>query len=470
MKRLIFYLLFLFVIAACKKEDAETTSERKPEFKDYSTIKSDDWKTKAGTEITVEGYLVKMNENTYKIVNDSLYIGLNTILNDENYLLVQTPVSTSAFNPYGSLPDLNGTKVTAKGILSEYQPRDILGESLNFSASLLGDKHLATIVLKEMPLTIPGKKFEMATTNLSDLLPIYQLKALPENRTKFALLYSGGIDAMQAASWYYNNLQTMYNLLLKQGYMAQNIVVVYKNGSSEKTIPSTLLTSTPKEYPQIPIDYPATPSGLDQAIEHLKKIMTGQKAELFLMTTNHGGGYHVGEKRNYAGEFDSNSDESTKASTDYDEVLTFYNTDRFITDDEFAQKINSLPFVVLKALFLQCFSGGFIHDLRGSNRVLMSATTETEFSWGGGARDLDLFLYSFINPIVNGPNLSSGNFYDLNKDGLLQLNEVFNGAVLTQDIQNKFYPQYKATPQYDDDGDGKPNAPSATAFGSKLTL
>jgi hypothetical protein len=151
-------------------------------------------------------------------------------------------------------------------------------------------------------------------------------------------------------------------------------------------------------------------------------------------------------------------------------VLTFYNTNKLITDDEFAKKINSLPFVVLKALFLQCFSGGFIHDLRGNNRVLMSATTEYEFSWGSGTRDLERFLFSFINPIVNGPNLPLGNFYDLNKDGQLQLNEVYNRAVLSQDIENKIFPQFRATPQYDDDGDGKPNAPSSTGLGSKLTL
>lgn len=456
------------MITACQKSGEK---DLKPEFKDYAEIKTDDWKSKIGQAITIEGYLIMVAENTYKIVNDSIYAQANMVLADQNYMLVQTNAGNGTFNPFSKLPDLNGMKVKATGTLSQYQPRDVAGESLNYSAKLLGDKHLATVSLNEMPEILSDKKFEIASVSLNSMLNVTAMRGLPQNRTKFAFLYSGGVDAMQAASWYYNNIQTMYNVLVKQGYPKENIVVVYKNGSPERAIPSTLFTSSPKEYPEVRIDYAATPDGLDAAIDHLNKIMRGNKAELFVMTTNHGGGF-LNEKRgkfergNYSGQPDSDRDEPTNSGTEYDEVLTYYNVDRFITDDEFAQKINSLPFVALKALFLQCFSGGFLHDLRGPNRVLISAASENEVSWGGGSRDLDMFLVSFLNPIVLGANP----IHDLNNDGQLQMNEIFLGAQLAQDIHGGLLPIYKMTPQYDDDGDGKPNRPSATGLGSKLTL
>jgi hypothetical protein len=461
-------VILCLLVLACTKSDEK---QLEPEFGDFSTIKSDDWKSKIGEEITVDGYLIRVSENFYKIVNDSIYAQANMVLPDKNYILVQTTSGNGSFDTFSKLPDLNGMKVNATGTLTRYQPRDTAGESMTLGEKHMGNKHLATILLKEIPQVLSGKHYEIATIAPGSVLNLATMKALPVNRTKFAFLYSGGIDASQANSWYYNNVQTMYNVLVKQGYPRENIVVVYKHGSTEKITPSTRLTSAPQEYPQIKIDYPATPDGLNSAIDYLKKLMTGKNAELFVMTTNHGGGL-LSEKRGefesgyYGALFDADQDEPTKTTADYDETLFYYNSDKVLTDDEFARKINSLPFVALKGLFLQCYSGGIIHDLRGPNRVLISATRETEMSWGGGSRDLDYFLISFLNPIVLGPNP----IHDLNNDGMLQMNEIFIGAKLAQDIAGGLRPLYKMTPQYDDDGDGKNNTPSATGFGSKLTL
>ncbi|TAG18201.1 MAG: hypothetical protein EAZ32_14445 [Cytophagia bacterium] len=470
MKKHFLFCALLLAASACKTD----TSAPQPEFESYASIKSDDWKSKIGQQITVEGYLWQVSDNIYKIVNDSTYLGLNTILKDENYLLVQTAPSITAVNPFAKMPELNGARVKATGTLTMYQPKNVQGESLTYSVQLIGEKHLATVLLAAPPVALGGSKYEMATQNLANVLNLQTIKPLPANRTKFALLYSGGIDAMQAAPWYYNNIQTMYNLLLTQGYVKENIVVVYKEGYAELSV-QTSTVPTFKNYPLIKVDFAATPSGFNSAIELLKIKMKAQKApELFVMTTNHGGGVHAAEGKNYSGRYDANNDEPAGEvlfeGQKMDEVISYYNSSQLLTDDDFAVKINSLPFAVLKCLFLQCFSGGFIHDLKGPNRVLMSATSAGEYSWGGGSRDLDQFFYHFINPVVNGPKLATGNFYDLNKDGVLTLNEIFNGAVLAQDILGKAYPVYKTTPQYDDDGDGLPNAPTATGLGSKLTL
>lgn len=461
MKKILVIVLLMAMAFSCKTTENEQID---PEFEDFSNIKSDDWKSKIGQEITVEGYLLQVSENVFKIVNDSNYASLNTFLDQKNYILVQTSAGASSFNPFARLGDMNGQKIKARGTLSSFQPKNAAGESIMASSKLIGEKHLATIVLNTMPLALSAQKLQIAT---AEYLNLAILKNLPEDRTKFALLYSGGIDVMGAYTHYYNNIQVMYNLLLKQGYAPENIVVVYKDGTPETIIPSSIVT-VPRFYPQIPVNYAANPGSFDQAIAHLKKIMTGQKAELFVMTTNHGGGYHSAEKVNYAGNADLNSDEPTGASTDFDEVLSYYNQSQTLSDDDFAKKINSLPFVVLKGLFLQCFSGGFIHDLRGPNRVLISATTEYEYSWGRRAYDLDAYMTHFLYPVYLStvpPYL-----FDLNKDGLLQMNEIFKGAKAAEEIYNKEKPSQKSTSLYDDDGDGKHNNPSDTGFGSKITL
>jgi hypothetical protein len=461
MKNILMTVFLAAVVFSCKTTENEQID---PEFEDFSNIKSDDWKSKIGQEITVEGYLLQVSENVFKIVNDSNYASLNTFLDQKNYILVQTNAGASSFNPFAKLGEMNGQKIKATGTLSMFQPKNTAGESIIASAKLIGEKHLATIVLNTMPLALSGQKMQIAT---SEYFNLGVLKNLPKDRTKFALLYSGGIDAMQAYTHYYNNIQVMYNLLLKQGYAPENIVVVYKDGAPETIIPSSIVT-VPRLYPQIPVHYAANPVAFDEAISYLKKIMAGQKAELFVMTTNHGGGYHSAEKVNYSGNADLNSDEPTGASTDFDEVLSYYNQSQTLSDDDFAKKINSLPFVVLKGLFLQCFSGGFVHDLRGPNRVLISATTEYEYSWGRRAYDLDAYMTHFLYPFslfVIPPYL-----FDINKDGVLQMNEIFKGAKVAEDIYNKEKPSQKSTSLYDDDGDGKHNNPSDTGFGSKITL
>lgn len=461
-------ILFIAAISFLACKESEKT-EIEPEFKDFSNIKSDDWKSKIGQEITVEGYLIQVAENTYKIVNDSIYAQCNTILDDKNYMLVQTLPSTGTFDPFSDLAELNGAKVTAKGFLSQYQPKNVSEESVIHSSKFIGNKHLATIALKELPIKLAGEKMKIATNDMGKLFNMSVIKPLPENRTKFALLYSGGVDAMQAYSHYYNNIQMMYNLLLKQGYLPQNIVVVYKDGKPDVLVPTSLSLFF-RSYPAIPVFAAATPEGLNSAIEYLRKIMPGQKAELFLMVTNHGGGYHAGEGKNYSGQTDINADEPASDTKKLDEIASYYNSNQVLTDDQLATHINSLPFVALKALFLQCFSGGFIHDLRGPNRVLMSATNETEYSWGGGSNDLDKFFFNIITAIYAAGVNPLSNAIDLNRDGQLSIYEIFVNARALKMIDDKNRPSTASTPLYDDDGDGIANEPTAAGFGSKLTL
>lgn len=461
MKNILITFLLAVMVFSCQTSENESIE---PEFEDFSNIKSDDWKSKIGQEITVEGYLIQVSENVFKIVNDSNFASLNTFLDQKNYILVQTTSGASSFNQFAKLGEMNGQKIKATGKLSMFQAKNVAGESIMAASKLIGEKHLATIVLNTMPLALSAQKMQIATSEYLDLAVV---RALPKDRTKFALLYSGGIDAVGAYTHYYNNIQVMYNLLLRQGYADENIVVVYKDGKPETLIPSSIIT-VPRIYPQIPVNYAANPSGFDDAINYLKKIMAGQKAELFVMTTNHGGGYHSVEKVNYGANADLNNDEPTGASTDFDEVLSYYNQSQTLSDDDFAKKINSLPFVVLKGLFLQCFSGGFIHDMRGPNRVLISATTEYEYSWGRSSYDLDAYLTHFLYPITL--STIAPYLFDLNKDGLMQMNEIFKGAKVAEEIYNKEKPSQKSTSLYDDDGDGKHNNPSDTGFGSKITL
>lgn len=107
-------------------------------------------------------------------------------------------------------------------------------------------------------------------------------------------------------------------------------------------------------------------------------------------------------------------------------------------DDELAAYLDSIdPGVTI--IFLQpCFSGGFIEDLSKPSRIIMSATTEEDFSRG------NIFVRGFT-AALRGEDFSS---IPLNADsddnGKVSMVEAFNYAAEHDGFE---------IPQYDDNGD-----------------
>jgi hypothetical protein len=190
----------------------------------------------------------------------------------------------------------------------------------------------------------------------------------------YALIYSGGVDSSNAHKRYWNDLKFMYlTLRNKYGFSDANIVVVYKDGKAEDS--------------DMTVDYAASPTGLNDAIKDLRARMT-MRDDLFVFVTNHGGGYHdtsCGETSQSWGGRKDVIPEDEIDSNSWDEETYYYNqASNDVWDDDFANGINSLYFRRMVAVFEQCFSGGFLRDLRGCNRVLISAASEFQFSWALG--------------------------------------------------------------------------------------
>jgi hypothetical protein len=97
-----------------------------------------------------------------------------------------------------------------------------------------------------------------------------------------------------------------------------------------------------------------------------------------------------------------------------------------------------LPFKTLTGIFEQCFGGGFIQDLRGKGRVLMSAATEFQLSWGERPVGYDTFSYYFTEALTGAG--------DENGDNKVSMLEAF--------IYAKRKDTQPEEPQLEDSGDG----------------
>ncbi|MGC9530615.1 MAG: choice-of-anchor D domain-containing protein [Candidatus Bipolaricaulaceae bacterium] len=165
----------------------------------------------------------------------------------------------------------------------------------------------------------------------------------PVTAKKYAILLSGGVDSANNWPRYLKDLTKMYWMLRnKYGYADANIYVLYADGSGPGWV-----------------DHSATKANLLAVFNTLQSAMTGSD-ELLVFVTNHGGQIVNGTNQ----------------------VRIWLWNYEWIADWEFAGKVNALPGQAEKYfLFEQCFSGGMIDNLAGSNRVIATACGWNEPSY-----------------------------------------------------------------------------------------
>lgn len=115
-----------------------------------------------------------------------------------------------------------------------------------------------------------------------------------------------------------------------------------------------------------------------------------------------------------------------------------------IRDDEFATEINKITAKDICIVMEQCYSGGFIDDLAGQNRVIMTACAYNETSCGMGYYTYDEFVFDWITAISgqdpNG-NIVNTDYYS---DGFVSMQEAFYYAEANDACSET--PQYSSTP------------------------
>ncbi|MGD0923486.1 MAG: hypothetical protein ABSA70_17255 [Terriglobia bacterium] len=383
-------------------------------------------------EYSVEGYFVC--ERIPMLVKDLKTYRANTPMPESEYIVLR-----------------------GKGIARLRQQEKACGSLVKVTGRLIPDRELVkdkiTHVLESPNLPQITKVIGLYKPGVIDICKRYPVicRRPPIVGRHYALLYSGGFDPVHAYFRYWNDLKFMYlTLRSKYGFTDDQIVVVYKDGNGEDN--------------DITVDYAASSAGLSSAINYLKSKMTARD-DFFVFVTNHGGGYHdtsCGEvAKSHGGRADSSPGDEVDTYK-WDEETYYYNqTSNDVWDDDFAQSINSLSFNRMTGVFEQCFSGGFLRDLKGSNRVLISAATEFQFS--SGDSNYDTFSYHFTCALDNaddsGAALSSNP--DTDGDGKISILEAFQYA--------KSRDKECESPQLEDSGDGVgTNTPSATGTDGKL--
>ena len=315
---------------------------------------------------------------------------------------------------------------------------------------------------------------------------------------RYAILFSGGINNNNAHKRYWMDLKFIYSTLINEyGYDPNNMAVLYKDGKAEDK--------------DMPVQDSATQTNLAEVLGLLKEVSTDLDF-VFIFTTNHGGGFKkddiswpIGKYDGwYRGLLDTDNDEGTEQifesnyrscfggsnqggscdsdsycpnctmppgtpccdingldldgdgntndQVSWDEELCAWGGS--IYDDEFANMLQGIKYSRMVIVMEQCFSGGFLRDLSGSNRIIMSAATQYESSWCKNLSPTNCsyneFSYHFTCAVNSAhPNGTSVDA-DSNNDGHVSMVEAFNYAV-SEDQANE-------TPMYDDNGDGVPHS------------
>jgi len=396
-------------------------------------------------DVSVEGFFSSVT--VPMLVSDMELLLKNMPLRESDYVVLQGDVPPSEWH---------GAKISVpvSAIVTSHVPVPEGTKGPGPIGQMLGIQVKSFKLLEESkvsaPVRLEGADFERIKSGLKGQ------RNEPALGNSYALLYSGGLDESNNYPRYFHDLAFMHEVLTGFGYSPENIVFAYADGTQPEHFPE----------PQY-VDYTGDADGLTAAFQDLAGRMNSE-SRLFIFTTNHGGGISLTSpedsdygkwgsrydsngdegiepfyERNYGVDIDEDGDTSDRCS--FDEVLWLWGGAAY--DDDFAYLVNSLPDCQnITILMEQCFSGGLIRDLRGSNRIIMSAASQVEPSYSMDTGLFNEFSYYFTCAIARYDH--EGNYVgaDANADGRISVLEAFNYAV-----EKDTRPE---TPYYEDSNDG----------------
>ncbi len=230
---------------------------------------------------------------------------------------------------------------------------------------------------------------------------------------KIAVLLSGGVNAGSNYSRYLNDLKEMYRALVNNhGYSKSNIYVLYADGSS-----SDLDGDGNND-----IHSGCSLTELNTLFQTTLPSQITSNDFLFIFSTNHGG--------------------LTDASTAKAKLWLWGGS---IEDSAFASLVNGLNFKYLAVCMEQCYSGGFINDLAGNNRVIVTACQHDEVSWACDSEgNYDEFCYYWTAAVRGEKPGGQAVSADMDGDGFVSLDDAFEYAK-ANDNRNE-HPQYYESP------------------------
>jgi hypothetical protein len=376
-------------------------------------------------KVVVEGYFA--NDSVPMVVDDLARLSLNVVLPAEAYVPLGGKVPTTLRR--GDRVKVSATLITgaqAGGALTN-----------EVTALRIDDVTQVQVVATATLQPSRLKRLQVARLALS---------------SKHAVLIAGGANPASNYLRYWTELSSAYGLLRARGYAAENITVVYADGVARDGT--------------MPVSYSATKANIATVFNALA-TKVGASDTVYIMLDDHGGGflnpsaggYPVGS---YGGALDSNGDELDAAiseaavnldltgdgdrsdAANFDESLNLWNEKMY--DDEFAAEVNKIKsYGTLIIQMEQCFSGGFVHDLLGPRRIVMSAAGADEFSWSTANGQFNEFTFWYLAALMGSkPDGTGAVNADGNADGKVSILEAYNFA-RTHDTRPE-------VPQFDDSG------------------
>ena len=413
----IFLTLLLIVLAALNVYQYyryNTLEENSPI--QISELKGENQESYIGRTVTVEGYFANIANKYPILITNTDYLLMDREFPDDQFLVL-------IIGKYENATGIGGAFVQVKGKVLEIE----------------GEIGIEAAEIKQVVPTL--KSFEELLEPV--MVPFQQVRVQSH---KYAVLISGGIKPEMAHSRYWNDMKYMYQILNNTyGYDPDNIFVIYKDGIAEDN--------------GMPVDFSATITNVNTVFTTLANTMTSTDS-LFIFMNNHGSGFDPSSySYNYGGLIDADGDEPENGYSEasygvdfnldgdiadivqIDEALNLYYSSK-ISDDDLADLIDNIECKQMIIFMKQCFSGGLIHDLSGSNRIILTACGEEEPAWGADTEgDWGEFSYHFMKA-VNGEDWTA----DTNNDNKISMVEAFTYA------SNK--DSRPETPHYDDNGDG----------------
>ena len=413
--RFILPLLLLAVLAAvtCR---APRPQPDQVETTPIHELKGPEWERFVGHTVTVEGIFVR--DPLPMLVTDLDVVLKNARMPEDRYIvLVGDAAERIEPDEYGGHRlRVTGTVNAAGGGGGEAEDE--------------GKEQPQYAVLADIKYTLL-KRLIAYSPKIVDMRVRYDLNPDPR---RWAILFSGGIDAKNSHTRYWNDLKFMYSTLVGTlKFPKKNIAVLYADGKALDQ--------------QMPVDYSATEANVNSVFTLLRQHST-DKDLVFVFTTNHGGGFdtscppHPVTKVKtciWGGQWDAGGDEPGDSlnekkynldidsdgdkddTTSWDEELSAWGGAIF--DDAFHTMVANLKFAQMVIIMEQCFSGGLIHDLsQGGNRIIISAAGEYESSWAMSA-NYDEFSYYFTSAINKANPSGSKVDADADKSGKVSVNQ-----------------------------------------------
>lgn len=244
---------------------------------------------------------------------------------------------------------------------------------------------------------------------------------------QYAVIISGGGDVYNNHVRYWNDCSAVYQTLKNNGFTQNHIYVAMSDGTN----PAWDLRTGEYSYISSPLDldgdnindiqYPADYDHIEMIFDSLAGIMSSDD-DLFVFVTDHGG--HIYGNMSY---------------------IVLWNGGT-LHDYAFAQMIRRINARTINIVMEQCYSGGFVDDLRGmENLVITTACAANEKSYAMSMYSYDEYIYYWLTAVNGTPPFCLYPYYaplpmmgnpDSNQDGYISMGEAYQYAT-AMDSQNE---------------------------------